>query len=162
MGNPWLKDSQEGRIGIVASGSGLVGEAVLTDCIRVGKFDRVRGTLKPWSDAPQDKQSFVGRRANFTKHRIRNLRIIKYANVFACVLDNVVKYETHLPRPLKRGPVIWLKLSIEAWARFFSARNNSVLLFGAPLAFCQGALSALMVFLHKLSADAPHVVVLPV
>ncbi len=104
---------RRGRIVIAASGGALIGEVDLVDCFKVGRFDRQRNELKPCSNASHDQMLFVGNPQNFLQHRIAELSTIQYPTVFAWVFENPVRYAQPLPRPPRRGAVIWVSLHAE-------------------------------------------------
>jgi hypothetical protein len=96
------------RFAIAESKSGtLVGEATIIDCLKVGRMSKTQ-QLKRWSK--KHKSDFIGRKENFHKHRIADLSIVKYPEVYAWVLDDVVRYKQPVPYTHPQGAVKWVKL----------------------------------------------------
>ena len=102
--------TKRGRICLAQSKSSmLVGEATLTQCLRVGRMEG--GQLVPWSSSGIDRGNFVGAEENFAKHCVEDLTIIKYKKVYAWVLEDRVSYDHPRPYTAKKGAVVWRKLS---------------------------------------------------
>ena len=98
-----------GRIAIAASGtSTLVGEATVVNCLAVGRRDQ--GLLVPFGSEREDEEVFIGRPCHFRRHRIRDLDIVKYKEVYAWVLSDPVRYKNPVPFYIPQGAVIWLRL----------------------------------------------------
>ena len=96
------------RFAIAESQSGtLVGEATVINCLKVGRLSKTQ-QLKRWSK--EHKSDFIGRKENFHKHRIANLSIVKYPEVYAWVLDDVVRYKQPVPYTHPQGAIKWVKL----------------------------------------------------
>ena len=99
---------KRGRFAIAASGTGtLVGEATLVDCLEVGKYSDKNG-LRPFHK--QYKNLFIGKVEHFPKHRIKDLSIVTYANIYAWVLDHARRYETPIPYKHNKGALKWVKI----------------------------------------------------
>ena len=97
------------RFAIAESQSGtLVGEATVINCLKVGRLSKKTQQLKRWSK--KHKSDFIGRKENFHKHRIADLNIVKYQEVYAWVLDGVVRYKQPVPYTHPQGAVKWVKL----------------------------------------------------
>ncbi|CAJ1395303.1 unnamed protein product [Effrenium voratum] len=105
----WLK--KRGRICIAQSKSKtLVGEVTVVGCLKVGRWTE-DGQLVPWSDAEQDRQSFIGAPENLAKHCVEDLSLVKgYPRVFAWVLERAERYATPVPYQHKVGCITWVKL----------------------------------------------------
>ncbi|CAE7571767.1 unnamed protein product [Symbiodinium sp. CCMP2592] len=100
---------KRGRVCIAQSKSSqLVGEVTFVDCLQVGRFED--GKLVPWSDSEDDRQNFIGRTENFTKHCIEDLGIVQYPRVFAWVMEQRQRYEKPVLYKHKMGCVNWVKL----------------------------------------------------
>ena len=74
--------NKRGRICIAQSKTSLlVGEATLTNCLRVGRVEK--GRLVPWSSSKTDKKNFLGSAENLEKHCVEDLGVLKYRQVYA-------------------------------------------------------------------------------
>ena len=101
--------NKRGRICIAQSKTSLrVGEATLTNCLRVGRLEK--GRLAPWSSPKTDKKNFLGAAENLEKHCVEDFDVLKYRQVYAWVLEDKVAYENPRPYEAKRGSVVWRKI----------------------------------------------------
>lgn len=80
----------------------------VVDCLSVGVLRQ--GRLAPASASSTDRANFIGNPINFSKHCIEDLSLVRYAKVYAWVLDNKVPYDAPKPFRQKRGCVKWQKL----------------------------------------------------
>ena len=85
----------------------------VVDCLSVGRFCETQGLCPSATGEPRHD---IRNPDNFEKHRlgIEDLDTVKYPNIWAWVLENVVKYEQEMPREPKRGAVKWQKLPVES------------------------------------------------
>ena len=84
----------------------------MIDCLKMGRV--VRGSLiyGPWSSSALDRLNFIGNPANASKHCIEDLSSVKYAKVFAWVLER------------EGGVCKAAVLFVEAW--FYSMATTSL------------------------------------
>ena len=98
--------TRRGRILIAESNSHLViGEVTLASCIPVAQRDGDH--LRPWGDA----ENFVHHASNVEKHRVTDVsKALKYAKVWAWVMQSPVAYDNPWFYEPKKGAVAWLNL----------------------------------------------------
>lgn len=85
----------------------------VVDCLSVGRFCETQGLCPSATGEPRHD---IRNPDNFEKHRIgiEDLHLVKYPNIWAWVLEDVVKYEQEMHREVKRGAVKWQKLQVES------------------------------------------------
>ena len=82
------------------------------------------GKLTP-PDTADGRLNFLGSAANMPKHRVADLRMIKYKHVWAWVMEAPLAYDVPKPYLHRRGVITWQHLSTPAGKAYPAADDKA-------------------------------------